>query len=133
MVSASITAFIPRSVTSLSDECFNWFNRDELIIPAQITRIGYWSLTSVFGRVYCESPVPPVFDSQGGNAFLFPPSHLGFPEPEIYVPYGSLESYSKAEGWSFFAHRLREYPALSSFLPFIPKLDKFGPMPFVKY
>ena len=33
MITGSITATIPRSVTSLSDECFNWFNRDELILP----------------------------------------------------------------------------------------------------
>lgn len=111
MLTGSTTAFIPRSVTSLSDECFKWFNRPELTLPAQITRIGPWSLTSVFQRVYCESPVPPLFDSQGGQAYIFPPSVMGFPEPEIYVPLGSTALYQQAEGWHLFAHRLREYPA----------------------
>ncbi len=111
MLSGSVTAVIPRSVTSLSDVCFSWYEREELILPSQITHIGYWSLTSVIGRVYCESPVPPTFDSQGGHNFLFPTAEQGKPEPEIYVPYGSLQAYCQAEGWSFFAHRIREYPA----------------------
>ena len=111
MQTGSAAATIPRSVTSLNDECFIWHSSDELIIPSQITRIGLWSLTSLFKRVYCESPVPPAFNSQGGQAYLFPPAHMNFPEPDIYVPYGSIDAYRQAEGWSFFAHRLREYPA----------------------
>lgn len=114
MQTGSAAATIPRSVTSLSDECFIWYACDELIIPSQITRIGLWSLTSLFKRVYCESPVPPAFNSQGGQAYLFPPAHLNYPEPDIYVPYGSIDAYRQAEGWSFFAHRLREYPARPS-------------------
>ena len=39
---------------------------------------------------------------------------MNFPEPDIYVPYGSIDAYRQAEGWSFFAHRLREYPARPS-------------------
>lgn len=114
MQTGSAAATIPRSVTSLNDECFIWHSCDELIIPSQITRIGLWSLTSLFKRVYCESPVPPAFNSQGGQAYLFPPAHMNFPEPDIYVPYGSIDAYRQAEGWSFFAHRLREYPARPS-------------------
>ena len=114
MQTGSAAATIPRSVTSLNDECFIWYSCDELILPSQITRIGLWSLTSLFKRVYCESPVPPAFNSQGGQAYLFPPAHMNFPEPDIYVPYGSIDAYRQAEGWSFFAHRLREYPARPS-------------------
>lgn len=117
MVSASTTATIPRSVRSLSDECFNWFNREELVLPAQITHLGLWSLTSCFGRVYCESSVPPEFNSQNGSAYLFPPGFMGFPEPKIYVPIGSIQAYAEAEGWKLFAHRLREYPATKQFEP----------------
>ncbi|MBR1410877.1 MAG: leucine-rich repeat domain-containing protein [Prevotella sp.] len=134
MITGSVTAFIPRSVTSLSDECFNWFNRDELILPAQISHLGPWSLTSIFHRVYCESPIPPTFDSQDGAAYLFPHSDMGFTEPtNIYVPYGSLEAYRKAEGWALFADRLREYPALAmpyslSFFPLLAKKNQFEPI-----
>lgn len=115
MQTGSASATIPRSVTSLNDECFIWYACDELILPSQITRIGLWSLTSLFKRVYCESPVPPAFNSQGGQAYLFPPAHLNYPEPDIYVPYGSIDAYRQAEGWSLFAHRLREYPSLPPF------------------
>ena len=108
MITASLSAFIPRSVTSLSDECFNWFNRPEVTIPAQIVSIGPWSFACVFQRVYCESPFPPAYNSLSGSAHLFPTEH---PHPEIYIPYGSLDAYSKAEGWELFSHRLREYPA----------------------
>lgn len=108
MISGSLSAFIPRSVISLSDECFNWFNRPEIIIPAQITSIGPWSFACIFQRVYCESSVPPVYNSLGNSAHLFPLEH---PHPEIYIPYGSLGAYSKAEGWNLFVHRLHEYPA----------------------
>ena len=40
---------------------------------------------------------------------------MNFPEPDIYVPYGSIDAYRQAEGWNLFAHRLREYPALPPF------------------
>ena len=66
MVSASTVARIPRSVTSLSDECFNFFNPKELTIPAQITRIGPWSLATFVERLYLESPVPPAFPRSSG-------------------------------------------------------------------
>ena len=62
MVSGSTVATIPRSVTSLSDECFNFFNPKELTIPAQITRIGPWSLATYVEHLYLESPVPPAFE-----------------------------------------------------------------------
>ena len=138
MLTGSTTAFIPHSVTSLSDECFNWFNREELILPAQITHIGHWSLACLFKRVYCESPVPPTYDSQDGQATLFPSSIHGFTEPEIYVPFGSSDAYRQAEGWSLFAHRLHEYPApatpyyynTSQFYESLTKKDQFGPTLF---
>ena len=41
---------------------FNFFNPEELTIPAQITHIGPWSLATYVSRLYLESPVPPTFD-----------------------------------------------------------------------
>lgn len=109
MVSASAVARIPRSVTSLSDECFNMFNPKELTIPAQITRIGPWSLATHIGRLYMESPVPPSFDSQGGTLNIIHPADEEYPDPEIFVPVGSADAYRKAEGWKFFADHIHEY------------------------
>jgi len=111
MVSGSTVATIPRSVTSLSDECFNFFNPKELTIPAQITRIGPWSLATYVERLYLESPVPPAFDSQGGQLHLIHPLDEDDPYSDlgIYVPAGSADAYRKAEGWSEFADYIHEY------------------------
>ena len=104
MVTGSATAIIPNSVTSLSDECFNWFNRDELVIPSQLTHIGTWALTCLFQRIYCMSDVPPFYRPDTRESFW---EHL----PEIYIPYGSTEAYCHAEGWKLLTHRLHEFPA----------------------
>ncbi|MCR4957600.1 MAG: leucine-rich repeat protein [Prevotella sp.] len=111
MVSGSAAATIPRSVTSLSDECFNFFNPKELTIPAQITRIGPWSLATYVQRLYLESPVPPAYDSQGGQLRLIEPPNENDPYPDmvIYVPAGSAEAYRQAEGWSALADYIEEY------------------------
>ena len=111
MVSGSTVATIPRSVTSLSDECFNFFNPKELTIPAQITRIGPWSLATYVERLYLESPVPPAFDSQGGQLHLIHPLAEDDPYSDlgIYVPAGSADAYRQAEGWSEFADYIHEY------------------------
>ena len=111
MVSGSAAATIPRSVTSLSDECFNFFNPKELTIPAQITRIGPWSLATYVERLYLESPVPPAFDSQGGQLHLIEPPNENDPYPDmvIYVPAGSAEAYRQAEGRSELADYIEEY------------------------
>ncbi len=111
MVSGSTVATIPRSVTSLSDECFNFFNPKVLTIPAQITRIGPWSLATYVQRLYLESPVPPTFDSQGGQLRLIHPLDEDDPYSDlvIYVPVGSADAYRQAEGWSEFAEYISEY------------------------
>ncbi len=109
MVSGSTVATIPRSVTSLSDECFNFFNPKELTIPAQITRIGPWSLATFVEHLYLESPVPPAFDSQGGHLHLIQPPDEQHPHLDIYVPAGSADAYRQAEGWSEFADYIHEY------------------------
>ena len=109
MVSGSAKATIPRTVTSLSDECFNLFNPEELTIPTSITRIGPWSLVTHIRRLYVESPVPPAFDSEGGQLHITGSAGDNYPDPEIYVPVGSLDAYRQAEGWSEFADHIREY------------------------
>ena len=111
MVSGSAVARIPRSVTSLSDEAFNFFDPVELTIPAQITRIGPWTFATRIGRVYLESSIPPAFDSQGGRILLIPPAEGDYPGPEIYVPIGSLLAYEQADGWRQLSDYIREYPA----------------------
>ena len=109
MVSGGVATRIPRSVTSLSDECFNDLFLDELTIPAQIKRIGPWSLATQINRLYMESPVPPTFDSQGGTIHLVMTAIGDYPGPEIFVPAGAVDAYQHAEGWNEFADRIHEY------------------------
>ena len=109
MVAGGVATHIPRSVTSLSDECFNDLFLDELTIPAQIKRIGPWTLATQINRLYMESPVPPAFDSQGGTIHLIMPAVGDYPGPEIYVPVGAVEAYEQAEGWDEFAGHIHEY------------------------
>ena len=104
LLSASCTARIPRSVTSLSDEAFNFFYLDSLTIPRQITRIGLWTLACYIKRLYVESPVPPVFDSPAPGTAVTDSSAL------IFVPRGSLKAYQRADGWRQLSSRLRENP-----------------------
>ena len=111
---------IPRSVTSLSDEAFNSLDLEELTIPAQITRIGPWSLVSSIGRIYLESPVPPAYDSEGGQLLIVAYGIGLYPNPDVYVPIGSLEAYAKADGWNRLAHLMREYPAAPCHVPSWP-------------
>ena len=123
---------IPRSVTSLSDEAFNSLDLEELTIPAQITRIGPWSLVSSIGRIYLESPVPPAYDSEGGQLLIVAYGAGLYPNPDVYVPIGSLEAYAKADGWNRLAHLMREYPAVPCRVPLWPhvsaSLTTFVPM-----
>ena len=119
MVSGSAVAHIPRSVTSLSDEAFNFFNPVEVTIPAQITRIGPWTFAAFVGRVYLESSVPPAFDSEGGRILLIPPAVGDYPGPEIYVPIGSLSAYGQADGWRQLADYIREYPSMPVPMPLV--------------
>lgn len=109
MVSGSAVARIPRSVTSLSDDCFNMFHLKELIIPAQITRIGPWTLATHIGRLYLESPVPPYYDTQGGTLSLVHDDSDGCPLPDVFVPAGSADAYRNAEGWCYYSDHIHEY------------------------
>ena len=103
LLSGSAAAYIPRSVTSLSDEAFNYFHPDTLTIPRQITRIGPWTLAANIGCLYMESPVPPAFDSQNGQVIL------GQTTDSIFVPRGSLRAYLQAEGFRQCSKKLHEY------------------------
>ena len=108
MIMGSVTAFFPRSVDKMSDEAFTSFHRDTLTIPRQVKAFGLWSFTSVIDTIYCESPIPPAFNSQNGETRIFPYDLEKF-YPVIYVPKGSREAYIHAEGWDVLAPCIREY------------------------
>ena len=102
MVIGSTTAFFPRSVDKMSDEPFTGYHRPSIVIPRQVKKIGQWAFACKIDTIYCESPVPPVFNSHNGINVLFQYS------PIIIIPKGSRNAYAKADGWCFFSERLRE-------------------------
>ena len=85
-----------------------------LAFPASVKLLGSWGLNAVpiTHGVFMESPIPPRYNYQGGWFAIF---RLDALMPTIYVPYGSIEAYRKAYGWSLYAERFVEYPSRPSF------------------
>ena len=104
MVSGSVTAFFPRSVDKMSEEPFSGYSRPSIVIPKQIKAIGQWAFACKIDTIYCESPVPPTFNSNNGTNILFQYT------PIIIVPKGSRNAYAKADGWRYYLDGLREKP-----------------------
>lgn len=104
MVTGSVTAFFPRSVNKMSDEPFTGYDRPSIVIPWQVKKIGQWAFSCKIDTIYCESPVPPSFNSDNGNNLLFSSN------PVIIVPKGSRDAYAKADGWRYYLDGLREKP-----------------------
>lgn len=102
MVSGSVTAFFPRSVDKMSEEPFTGYPRPSIVIPQQIKAIGQWAFASKIDTVYCESPVPPTFNSQNGSIILF------ISTPVIIIPKGSRDAYAQADGWRYYAAGFKE-------------------------
>lgn len=120
MIGGGITATVPASVTDFSDEALVGNSRESFTIPPQIHHIGHWSLNFFRVRyIYCQSPIPPAYDSQKGSNVIFYFHHLA-PGPIIHVPYGSLDAYRQAEGWDYYAQTIIEYPSISVPTPIVP-------------
>lgn len=103
MITGSATAFFPKSVDSMSDEALVGFVRPSLTIPSQVKAIGQWALLSFIDTVYCESPIPPSFNSDNGQIDMFKS------QPVICVPKGAREAYAKADGWKYHAKNIQEW------------------------
>ena len=124
------SAVIPDSVTSIGGRAFsNCYSLSSAVIPDGVTSIG----GSAFSKCYCLSSavIPDSVTSIGGSAFsycygikeyhckpLTPPTLSStnvFSEiPSdciIYVPVGSLESYTTATNWLTYASYMQEEPA----------------------
>ena len=104
MLTGSVTAFFPRSVDKMSEEPFTGYSRPSIVIPKQIKTIGQWAFACKIDTIYCESPVPPTFNSNNGTNILFQYT------PIIIVPKGSRNAYAKADGWRYYLDGLREKP-----------------------
>lgn len=120
LLSAVSDCNVPDGVESTSPMAFVTTHFKVLSFPASVKMLGSWGLNGVriTHGVFMESPIPPRYNYQGGWFAIFPLDNNRKPTkdvPNIYVPYGSIEAYRKAYGWSLYAERFVEYPSRPSF------------------
>jgi hypothetical protein len=96
---------IPNSVTSIGAFAFAYCNRlQSIVIPNSVTNIGRSAFgDAVLQTFTIEAQTPPtigtdVFESMYGNAV-----------PTIYVPAASVEKYKAAEGWKYYADKIKPF------------------------
>lgn len=114
LISAASDSKVPDGVESTSPMAFTGTHFKMLAFPASVKLLGSWGLNAVpiTHGVFMESPIPPRYNYQGGWFAIF---RLDALMPTIYVPYGSIETYRKAYGWSLYAKKMVEYPSRPSF------------------
>ena len=114
LISAASDCKVPDGVESTSPMAFTGTHFKMLAFPASVKLLGSWGLNAVpiTHGVFMESPIPPRYNYQGGWFAIF---RLDALMPTIYVPYGSIETYRKAYGWSLYAKNMVEYPSRPSF------------------
>lgn len=78
----------------------------EIVIPASVQWIGNETFSGCTAlSVYMESPTPPVLNGPDPEGEY----HIFYGVPHIYVPYGSVETYKAAAGWSNYASVISSY------------------------
>ena len=95
------------SVTSIGDGAFSYcYCLSSAVIPDSVTSIGGRAFSNCYGikEYHCKPLTPPTLSST--NVFSEIPSDC-----IIYVPVGSLESYTTATNWSTYASYMQEEPA----------------------
>ena len=114
LISAASDCKVPDGVESTSPMAFTGTHFKMLAFPTSVKLLGSWGLNAVpiTHGVFMESPIPPRYNYQGGWFAIF---RLDALMPTIYVPYGSIETYRKAYGWSLYAKNMVEYPSRPSF------------------
>jgi len=87
------------TVSSLSSSSFTYCSVDSVYLSETISSLG----TQCFYKASCDIYLPSVPPTLGTSALA---SFTG----KLYVPYGCLNIYSSAEGWSSYASVLNELP-----------------------
>lgn len=87
---------IPNSVYQIGEEAFSNCSGFDgtLVIGKSVNSIGYHAFVDCrnFNSMYCLADTPPMI---GWNAFYRFPTNI-----PVYVPYGQIDSYRVAMGWS---------------------------------
>ena len=94
----NITSFsIPNSVTEIETSTFSFCdNLTSVSIPASVTKIGQYAFSNDVNlkTIYDKNPTPQTIEK---DAFSDVPKDV-----VVYIPKGSLNKYSEAEGWNYF-------------------------------
>lgn len=102
---------IGKGIKELPNHVFSNNSIDSITIPANVLIIqdAAFVTPGTLFKVRCESIRPPVIDSTS-NPFGFNMIPYIVPNKDriLYVPHGSLEAYSNAEGWGIF-DEIKEY------------------------
>ena len=101
LVAGSQTTIIPNTITSIGVNAFSYryrYGMYNIIIPESVVSIGNNAYLGGYAidTIMVFPQVPPTL---GGNAFQYVPKDI-----PVYVPYGTVEAYQSANGWSEFTN-----------------------------
>lgn len=91
---------IEYTTTAIDDKAFmQSFDLREVVLPSTILSIGKWCFDgcSSLEKIVCFAQVPPICEF-----YVTYPFDDVVPTAKLYVPYGSKDAYSLAEGWCNF-------------------------------
>ena len=96
---------IPNSVTSIGTFAFaDCIRLQSIVIPNSVTNIGRGAFADAVLRTFTiEAQTPPAFEEG-----LFE-SIVSNVVPTIYVPAASVEKYKAAEGWKYYADKIKPF------------------------
>jgi hypothetical protein len=96
---------IPNSVTSIGTFAFADCRRlQSIVIPNSVTNIGRGAFSATVLQTFTvEAQTPPAFEEGLFEGIV---SNV---VPTIYVPAASVEKYKAAEGWKYYADKIKPF------------------------
>lgn len=96
---------VPEGIKNIHDYAFAGLSLyQRLTLPSTVTNVGKYAFNRCFdlSRTYLYSEEPPLIDKSAIDP-------LDLSIRYLYVPQGTLQKYSQAEGWKLYRARMREF------------------------